>query len=72
MASDPTDLAMRDMEVAIEEAAACRLRASQYKQLGFHAYTDWLLSNARGAERWLVRAGKVYPARCGADGRVLT
>ena len=69
---DPTDLAMRDMEVAIEEAATCRLRASEYRQLGFHAYAGELLANANGAEKWLIQAGKVYPARCGSDGKRLS
>ena len=64
---DPVDLAMRDMEVAIEEASICRLRASEYRQLGFHAYADELMSNAKGAEKWLIKAGRVYPARCGAE-----
>ena len=63
---DPTDLAMRDMEVAIEEVATCRLRASEYRQRGFHAYADELMRNAKDAEKWLTKAGRVYPVRCGA------
>lgn len=66
MKPDPSDLAMRDMEAAIEEAAICRVRASQYRQMGFHAYADFLTQNAKGAEKWLIKAGKAYPNRCGA------
>ena len=69
---DPSDLAMRDMDAAIEEAATCRERASQCRQLGFNAYAAALLDNAKGAEKWLVQAGKVYPARCGTNGRQLS
>lgn len=70
MAHDPVaeDLAMRDMEAAIHEASICRLRASEYRQLGFRAYADWLQNNARNAEKWLIKAGKHYPARCDAQG----
>ena len=62
------DLAMRDMEAAIEEIAACRLSASKYRQAGFVAYADWLSQNAKAAERWLVKAGQAYPRRCDAFG----
>lgn len=62
------DLAMRDMEVAIETVSLCRLRASQWRQLGFHVYADWLLDNAKGAEKWLVKAGNAYPDRCNSNG----
>lgn len=58
------DLAMRDMDVAIETVAASRLAASKYKQSGFLALSDWHRENASGAEKWLIRAGKLYPARC--------
>jgi hypothetical protein len=60
---------MRDMDVAIETIANCRLHASRYRQMGFIWYADWLLENARNAERWLVKAGKVYPARCDSQGK---
>lgn len=62
---------MRDMEAAIETASICRQRASECRQLGFRAYADWLLENAKGAERWLLKAGKVYPAQCSADGKAI-
>lgn len=63
--SEPKDLAMRDMDVAIETITESRLAASKYRQLGFLALSDWHRDNARGAEKWLIRAGKLYPARCG-------
>jgi hypothetical protein len=62
------DCAMRDMECAIEVAASSRLLASQYRQLGFHALADFHRDNAKGAERWLVKAGQVYPLRCDSLG----
>ena len=66
------DLAMRDMEAAIEEISACRLEAAQYRQLGmFDAYVTELLRNAKGAERWLLKAGKAYPRRCDSAGNAV-
>ena len=68
---------MRDMEVAMETISNCRLAASQYRQMAtasngsriaisLNTYADWLTNNAKEAEKWLVKAGKVYPNRCPA------
>lgn len=47
-------------ECAMETASACRLEASRLKQLGmFKEYATWLLENAKAAERWLSRGGRL-------------
>jgi hypothetical protein len=66
--ADTTDLAMRDMDCAIETIASSRRLASEYRQLGFRALADFHRDNANGAERWLLKAGKVYPRRCNSLG----
>jgi hypothetical protein len=66
-----TDLAMRDMNCAIATIASARQLASEYRQLGFHALADFHRENAIGAERWLVKAGKVYPLRCDSLGHAI-
>ena len=63
------ELAMRDMDIAMETASACRERASELRQLGFGFVADEMIRNARGAERWLVNAAAAYPRRCSHDGR---
>lgn len=63
------DLAMRDIEAAISEVETCRLRASQFRQMGLCGHADSLLDNAKSAEKWLVCAGRIYPSRCSALGR---
>lgn len=65
MPSD-TEAAMRDMDVAIETVTRSRLAASKYRQLGFLAFSEWHRDNANCAEKWLIRAGKLYPHRCAA------
>jgi hypothetical protein len=55
---------MRDMEVAIETIAHSRLWSSRYRQMGFGVLADFHKENARNAEKWLVKASQVYPARC--------
>ncbi len=61
----PHDQAIRDMDAASETIAACRLDASRYRQMGLGVLAGWCLANAKAAERWLVRAAKAYPERCG-------
>lgn len=63
------DDAMRDMEAAAHEVSECRRKASEARQAGFHNYAAFLLANAKGAEKWLVKAGAGYPNRCDAQGR---
>ncbi len=65
------DLAMRDMDCAIEVAASSRLLASQYRQLGFRALADFHRDNAKAVERWLVKAGRAYPLRCDSLGNAI-
>lgn len=65
----PEDLAMRDMECAIDVAATSRQLASLYRQAGFPALADFHRDNARGAERWLIKAGRAYPLRCDSTGK---
>lgn len=49
----------REIDEAMETASRCRLLSSQVRQLGlFDAYADWLRDNAKGAERWAVKAAK--------------
>jgi hypothetical protein len=46
----------RDIDAALETAAACRVEASPIRQTGIFAeYARWLLENARAAERWAVK-----------------
>lgn len=35
------------------------------------SHTDFLLKNAREAEKWLVKAAKAYPERCDSNGKVI-
>ena len=65
------DIAMRDMEAAIYEASECRRTASEARQAGFLALAEHLSANAKGAEKWLVKAGRAYPSRCDACGNRL-
>lgn len=58
------DLAMRDMEAAMDCISGCRLEASRWRQIGFVVWADYLDQNANGAEKWLVRVAKAYPDRC--------
>lgn len=60
----PTDLAMRDMDVAQEEIATCRRLASEFRQIGFAAYAKHLSDNVKAAEWWLMKAARCYPKRC--------
>jgi len=64
-----TDLAMRAMECASETAQRCRREASEYRQLGFGALASFCADNAKGAERWLVKAAAAYPAECDHKGK---
>jgi hypothetical protein len=68
---DSIDLAMRDMDGAIETIASSRQLASEYRQLGLHSLADFHRKNTLGAERWLVKAGKVYPIRCDSRGHAI-
>lgn len=68
---ESTDLALRDMDVAMNTISASRLAASQYRQAGFHALADHHRDNANGAERWLLKAAKAYPNRLSAQGVVI-
>lgn len=61
------DLAIRDMDEATYTMQACRLEASKFRQMGFDALADDLQRNARAAEKWLVKAARVYPKRCAHD-----
>ena len=73
MPSTPTtDLALRDMEVAMETVAKCRRRSSECRQIGLPDCAHDLLANARAAERWLVKAGRAYPLRCDANGAAVS
>ena len=65
------DDAMRDMEAAIYEAAECRRKASEARQDGYPDYARFLSDNAKGAERWLEKAGRAYPRRCDAQGKAI-
>lgn len=62
------DLAMRDMDCAIETIAVSRRLASEYRQAGFASLADFHRDNARYAEQWLVKAGKAYPLCCDSLG----
>lgn len=66
--TEATDLAMRDMDCAIETIALARQLASKYRQLGYDSVADFHQENANGAERWLLKAAKVYPLRCDSLG----
>ena len=59
----------RDMETAIQTISMCRLYAPMYRQFGFIHYAEFLLANARRAERWLVKAGEAYPRQCDSSGK---
>lgn len=63
------DRTLRDMDAAANTIAMSRLVASQYRQMGFKALASFHIENARGAERWLRKAAKVYPLRCASAGR---
>jgi hypothetical protein len=66
-----TDLAMRDMDCAIETIATSRKLASEYRQLGFRVMADFHRDNATAAERWLGKAAKVYPRHCDSLGHAI-
>jgi hypothetical protein len=66
------DLALRDMEAAMDTIAASRRAASEYRQMGFKALADYHRDNANGAERWLLRAAKAYPKRVNHLGNVIS
>lgn len=61
-----TDFAIRDMDEAMATIEVCRLEASRFRKIGLYVLADELQRTARNAEKWLVRAAKVYPERCGS------
>lgn len=44
-----------EIDAAMETAAKCRADASTYRQIGWKIYADWLLANAKAAERWAAK-----------------
>lgn len=49
------------INAAMETASNCRRDASIMRQAGFKVYAQWLLSNAKNAERWTAQAPKNKP-----------
>ncbi len=45
----------KEIDAALETASNCRRDASIMRQLGFAAYAQWLLNNAKQAERWAAK-----------------
>lgn len=64
-----SDLAMRDLEAAADTITACRLKASEYRQMGCDNLAKYLQDNAKTAERWMVSASVAHPNRCDSRGR---
>lgn len=48
----------RDIDAAMETASNSRVAASEYRQASFHVLAEWLLANAKAAERWAVKRSK--------------
>jgi hypothetical protein len=45
----------RDIDAALETASNCRRDASIYRQMGFTVLAQWLIENAKAAEKWATK-----------------